>query len=67
MREPIYADAVQFTAANSALHVGQWGVERDTGKYKIGDGHTKWNALPYVDTDGTQGGGAAGTIDGGTP
>lgn len=32
---------------NTILGVAEPGVERDTGKFKIGDGRTRWNDLPY--------------------
>lgn len=36
--------AAQWTAANPTLASGEFGFETDTGKYKIGDGTTAWNA-----------------------
>ena len=32
---------------NPLLISGEWGMETDTGKLKIGDGKNLWNALPY--------------------
>jgi hypothetical protein len=32
---------------NVTLAAGEIGVETDTGKFKIGDGSTPWNSLPY--------------------
>lgn len=51
--------AAAATAANPVLAAREIGVETDTGKYKIGNGVTAWNALPYggmalastIDTD----------------
>jgi hypothetical protein len=37
-----------WTAANPVLAAGELGVETDTRFYKIGDGTTPWNALPYA-------------------
>lgn len=35
-------------AHNLTLASGEIGVETDTGKFKIGDGSTPWNSLPYA-------------------
>ncbi len=41
--------AAQWTTANPILSAGEFGYETDTGKYKIGDGTTAWNApLTYA-------------------
>jgi hypothetical protein len=39
--------AAEWTAANPVLAVAEPGYETDTGKFKIGDGVTAWNALAY--------------------
>jgi len=39
--------AANFTSANTLLLEGEWALELDTGKMKIGDGTTVWNSLPY--------------------
>src|ERR1700752_3609232 len=39
-----------WASLNPVLYDGQWGVELDTGKVKLGDGTTAWNALPYFVT-----------------
>ncbi len=39
--------AAQFTVTNPILAGGELGLEKDTGKTKLGDGSTTWNALPY--------------------
>lgn len=39
--------ASQWTSANTVLAAGEFGVETDTGQFKIGDGTTAWNSLPY--------------------
>lgn len=36
-----------FTSANTLLLQGEFGLETDTGKFKIGDGSTAWNSLNY--------------------
>ena len=33
--------------ANPVLLRGEFAVEEDTGRIKIGDGKTEWSALPY--------------------
>jgi Major tropism determinant N-terminal domain len=49
-----------WTSANTILHAGEPGVELSTpAKFKIGDGTTHWNDLPYQ--------GTGGAVDGGTP
>lgn len=48
--------AAAWTTANPILHVGEPGVELDTGYEKIGDGETPWVDLGY--TKGTGSGGA---------
>jgi len=39
--------AANFTSANTLLLAGEWALELDTGKMKMGDGTTAWNSLPY--------------------
>lgn len=34
-------------AANDALLAGEIGIEKDTHKFKVGDGVTSWGELPY--------------------
>lgn len=36
-----------FASANPTLADGDYGIESDTGHYKLGDGATAWNSLPY--------------------
>ena len=40
--------AAAWTSANSVLANGERGLETDTGKEKIGNGSTAWNALGYT-------------------
>lgn len=40
--------AENWTAANPTLSQGEFGVELDTLKFKIGDGVTAWNDLAYA-------------------
>ena len=42
-----HGTAASATANNPLLMIGEVGLEIDTGKQKIGDGVTLWNALPY--------------------
>ena len=37
-----------FTTNNPVLLAGQYGYETGTGLFKVGDGVTAWNSLPYV-------------------
>lgn len=41
--------ASNWAAINPTLATGEWGYEVGTGRYKIGDGTSAWNALPYAD------------------
>lgn len=34
--------------ANPVLRLGEIAVDIDEMKFKIGDGHTEWNILPYI-------------------
>jgi hypothetical protein len=40
--------AAQWTSANPTLAAGEWGLETDTLKTKIGNGSTAWNSLAYA-------------------
>jgi hypothetical protein len=40
--------AAEWTSANTLLSAGEPGFETDTGQFKIGDGSTSWNSLPYA-------------------
>jgi len=39
--------ASQWTSTNPTLSAGEWGLETDTGRYKVGDGITTWTSLKY--------------------
>ena len=39
--------ASEWTASNPTLSAGELGFETDTGKFKIGNGSSLWNALDY--------------------
>jgi len=56
--------AAEWTSANPVLAAGEAGVETDTGKMKVGDGSTAWNALGY--STATARGGDLAVADGGT-
>lgn len=43
--------ASQWNQANPVLEAGEPGVERDTNKFKIGDGVRTWSNLPYYLTE----------------
>jgi hypothetical protein len=49
LRRGTYA---QWAAANPVLYIGEIGLEIDTDKFKIGDGTTAWNDLPYGGIEG---------------
>jgi hypothetical protein len=64
--EQRYGPAAEWTAQNPILHIGEAGHESDTGKWKLGDGVTAWNALPYkmgVDTVAGRTGDVVLTVD----
>lgn len=39
--------STQWTSANPTLSAGEFGLETNTGKVKLGNGSTAWNALAY--------------------
>lgn len=47
--------AAQGAAANPVLNLGELAYETDTAKFKIGDGVTAWNSLPYGGIKGDTG------------
>lgn len=49
--QPRRGTAAAWTSANPVLAAGEMGFETDTDKYKLGDGTTLWNALPYDGAD----------------
>lgn len=40
--------AANWTSSNPTLSAGEFALETDTGKLKIGTGSTAWTSLPYV-------------------
>lgn len=40
--------AASWNSANTVLAAGEIGVEGDTGRFKVGNGSTAWNSLPYA-------------------
>jgi hypothetical protein len=52
--------AAQWRGVNPILSAGEPGFESDTKKFKLGDGTTAWNSLPYFRVDG-------GNLDGEAP
>lgn len=68
--------ASEWTSANPVLAVAEMGIETNTGQFKIGNGSTAWNSLPYGGIAGAAGPagatgpagerGPAGTGDAGT-
>ena len=49
-----YDTPANWTTQNPVLSPGEMGIET-TGKFKIGDGSTAWNALPYAAAEGAGG------------
>lgn len=45
--------AENWTTKNPTLSKGEFGVENDTNKFKIGDGDTAWKELAYAGADET--------------
>ncbi|MFW6173806.1 MAG: hypothetical protein ACOC5T_08680, partial [Elusimicrobiota bacterium] len=43
--------AANWTSQNPILSSGEWGLETDTRKKKIGDGTTNWNSLDYTESE----------------
>jgi hypothetical protein len=39
--------ATQWTTANPTLASGEWGLETNTGKVKLGNGTSNWTSLSY--------------------
>jgi hypothetical protein len=56
--------ASNWTAANPVLALGEFGLERNTGQFKIGNGTSTWNALPYGGIVGPTGAAGADGADG---
>jgi Major tropism determinant N-terminal domain len=57
--------AAQWTSLNPTLYAGEFGWESDTNRFKIGNGTTAWNTLPYASPALAQGlpsGGTAGQL-----
>jgi len=40
--------AAEWTASNPTLAAGEWGFEKDTGRFKIGRGTIVWTSLEYA-------------------
>lgn len=47
--------STQWTTANPILAEGEMGIETNTGLFKVGNGSTAWNSLPYGGIQGAQG------------
>lgn len=48
-------ESYDWTTSNAILEDGEMGLERDTRQFKIGDGVTPWNSLPYGGLSGPPG------------
>lgn len=44
--------AANWTTSNPTLADGEIGLEKDTGKFKAGNGSTAWNSLNYISAPG---------------
>lgn len=58
--------AAEWTSYNPILYPGEFGHETDTRLFKIGDGSTRWNSLPYAASTITQVTAGTGLTGGGT-
>jgi len=63
----------EWTSANPVLASGEMGIETNTNLFKVGNGSTAWNSLPYGGIQGASGiagvngaTGATGTFSGTT-
>jgi hypothetical protein len=56
--------AVNWTASNPILAIGEIGIETDTDKFKIGNGSSAWDSLPYGGIQGPAGIDGQDGIDG---
>ena len=56
--------AVQWASSNPTLSLGEFGFEYNTNRFKIGDGNTDWNTLPYNEQIITLAGDATGSGNG---
>lgn len=45
--------AANWTSADPVLAQGEFGIENDTGKVKLGDGVSTWSELDYAPLTGT--------------
>ena len=45
--QQLYFNSDEWNRANPILLAGEMGIEKDTGKFKFGDGRTKWKKLKY--------------------
>lgn len=57
--------ATTWTASNPVLGLGEFGIETDTRRLKVGDGATAWISLPYF-LEGAQVRGQASRMTSGT-
>ena len=55
------ATQTEWAADNPVLAAGEFGVETNTGRYKVGDNATAWNSLAYF-AGGAGSGGTFGSI-----
>ena len=54
---------MEWVSTNPVLGSAEFGIEEDTGRFKMGDGVTAWNSLPYKSDRGLPGiAGPAGSV-----
>jgi len=58
--------AASWTAQNPILAAGEMAIESDTHLFKIGDGVTRWNSIPYGGLQGPTGASGGGGGGGGS-
>ena len=60
--KPCIYSSTEWTSGNKVLLKGEIGIESDTGRFKIGDGNSTWQALEYANK-GTWGIDISGTAN----
>lgn len=55
--------STEWSAANPILSYGEVGIEIDTKRFRIGDGSTAWDSLPYFQDTETTVDGAPSNLD----
>jgi hypothetical protein len=61
-----HSTALQWATVNPVLALAEMGMETDTNQFKIGDGVTSWNSIPYGGLKGWTGNTGATGVTGNT-